>query len=102
MPFRSGASERCDGLGRMQPVLNHGSIHEPVANHPRMRAVWIHKRKLGKAREAAQGKAMQDSTTRRGLSPIYLDEAVAEELPAILPRHGRKKIIFGWYGGKFS
>src|ERR1700728_2787027 len=45
---------------------------------------------------------MQDSTTRRGLSPIYLDEAVAEELPAILPRHGRKKIIFGWYGGKFS
>jgi DNA adenine methylase len=40
--------------------------------------------------------------TTRGLSPIYLDRARADEVPAILPRNGRKLIAFGWYGGKFS
>jgi site-specific DNA-adenine methylase len=40
--------------------------------------------------------------TKRGLSPIYLDNARAEELPSILPRLGRKVIAFGWYGGKYS
>lgn len=37
---------------------------------------------------------------RRGLSPIYLDEGEATDLPLILPR--RRRIVFGWYGGKFS
>jgi DNA adenine methylase len=45
---------------------------------------------------------MHDTRIKRGLSPIYLDEAEADELPAILPRRGGKRIIFGWYGGKFS
>ena len=40
--------------------------------------------------------------TKRGLSPIYLDQAEAEDLPLVLPRSGRWRIAFGWYGGKFS
>jgi DNA adenine methylase len=36
------------------------------------------------------------------LSPIYLDSAVAENQPAVLARSGRRRIAFGWYGGKFS
>jgi DNA adenine methylase len=39
---------------------------------------------------------------KRSLSPIYLDDKEANELPAIRSRRGGKKIVFGWYGGKFS
>ena len=37
------------------------------------------------------------------VSPIFLEADEAEELPLALPRRrGRRKIAFGWYGGKFS
>lgn len=38
------------------------------------------------------------------LSPIYLERREAEATPKTLSRDatGRKKIAFGWYGGKFS
>lgn len=37
------------------------------------------------------------------VSPIYLEAEEAEELPRVLARkRGRRKIAFGWYGGKFS
>lgn len=39
---------------------------------------------------------------RKGLSPIYLDEKEATLLPAVMRRSKRKRIVFGWYGGKFS
>ena len=39
--------------------------------------------------------------TKRNLSPIYLDPTEADRLPAVLARTGRR-IVFGWYGGKFS
>ncbi len=45
---------------------------------------------------------MLTTETKRSLSPIYLDEAAADELPAILPRQRGKRIVFGWYGGKYS
>ncbi len=38
----------------------------------------------------------------RMLSPIYLDANEASLFPVTLPRSGRKRIAFGWYGGKFS
>jgi DNA adenine methylase len=45
----------------------------------------------------------------RYLSPIYLDAADAgldiagaDRLPLTLRRHRRKRIVFGWYGGKFN
>ena len=40
---------------------------------------------------------------RRGLSPIYLDPAASAVEPTTRARRGtRKRIVFGWYGGKFS
>lgn len=38
------------------------------------------------------------------LSPIYLEEHDAKSAPKVISRgkRGKKKIIFGWYGGKFS
>lgn len=41
---------------------------------------------------------------RRGLSPIYLDggAAPAPQLPMVMPRSRRRRIVFGWYGGKFN
>jgi DNA adenine methylase len=46
---------------------------------------------------------MQVTTGKRGLSPIYLDRAVAEQQPEVKARRARgKRIAFGWYGGKFS
>ncbi len=39
---------------------------------------------------------------RADLSPIYLDRAEFEALPAALPRRRRRRIAFGWYGGKFN
>ena len=38
----------------------------------------------------------------RSLSPIYLDAAQADLLPPTLSRSRRKRIVFGWYGGKFN
>ncbi len=38
----------------------------------------------------------------RSLSPIYLDAPEAEQLPTALARSKRKRIVFGWYGGKFN
>ena len=40
--------------------------------------------------------------TKRTLSPIYLDGDRADALPSVLRRSRRKRIAFGWYGGKFS
>jgi len=41
---------------------------------------------------------------KRGVSPIYLDEEEAPEQPNViyLQRQRRRRIVFGWYGGKFS
>ena len=40
---------------------------------------------------------------RRGLSPIYLDSPPARENVIALKRPPRRRrIVFGWYGGKFS
>ncbi len=38
----------------------------------------------------------------RGLSPIYLDDAETGQLSIALPRSRRRRIVFGWYGGKFN
>ncbi len=45
---------------------------------------------------------MKTIESKRGLSPIYLDENKANTLPTVRSRRGSKKIAFGWYGGKFS
>ncbi|HEY1934759.1 MAG TPA: DNA adenine methylase [Acetobacteraceae bacterium] len=39
---------------------------------------------------------------RRNLSPVHLDRPGATDIPAVLPRLRRRKIAFGWYGGKYS
>jgi DNA adenine methylase len=39
---------------------------------------------------------------RRAVSPIYLDVPDDGELPMVLPRPRRRRIVFGWYGGKFN
>ncbi len=38
----------------------------------------------------------------RGLSPIFLDRDDAEHFPIVIERSRRRRIVFGWYGGKFS
>ena len=40
--------------------------------------------------------------SKRGLSPIHLDDSDVTGLPLVLPRRGRRRIVFGWYGGKFN
>jgi DNA adenine methylase len=40
--------------------------------------------------------------SKRSLSPIFVDGAEAGHPPTVaLPRAGRRRIVFGWYGGKF-
>lgn len=41
---------------------------------------------------------------KRGVSPIYLDEDQAPERSNVIyfRSRGRRRIVFGWYGGKFS
>jgi DNA adenine methylase len=45
-----------------------------------------------------------DTTMKRGVSPIYLDaDDMSEGSPPVLYRNrNRRLIVFGWYGGKFS
>lgn len=38
----------------------------------------------------------------RGLSPIYLDDAESGQPQIAMPRPRRRRIVFGWYGGKFN
>ena len=46
---------------------------------------------------------MAVATGKRGLSPIYLDRTEADAQPEIRSRRNpSKRIVFGWYGGKFS
>lgn len=46
---------------------------------------------------------MAVTTGKRGLSPIYLEQSVADLLPETRARRNTgKRIVFGWYGGKFS
>ncbi len=46
---------------------------------------------------------MAVTSGKRGLSPIYLDRKQADEQPAVGRRGGKgRRIVFGWYGGKFS
>jgi len=46
---------------------------------------------------------MPTKTIKRQLSPIYLDRAAANAHPEVKARQStRKRLVFGWYGGKFS
>jgi DNA adenine methylase len=42
--------------------------------------------------------------TARGTSPIYLDreDEGSGKTSVTIRRRGGKRIVFGWYGGKFS
>lgn len=42
------------------------------------------------------------SSVKKAVSPLYLDAEGTEPLPLSLPRRRRKRIVFGWYGGKFN
>ncbi len=46
----------------------------------------------------------ENNSAKRGLSSIYLDKEEMQKNPnaIYLPRNGRRRIVFGWYGGKFS
>lgn len=41
-------------------------------------------------------------SVKRGVSPIYLDEGEHESKVIYLRKRGTRRIVFGWYGGKFS
>jgi DNA adenine methylase len=46
---------------------------------------------------------MGHSTMAGRLSPIFLEADEVQEQPIVLPRKtARRRIVFGWYGGKFS
>lgn len=46
---------------------------------------------------------IEGKSSSRTLSPIYLDESESFENVVVLKRRqGRRRIVFGWYGGKFS
>jgi len=49
-------------------------------------------------------KAKKENQNKRSSSPIYLDEEFAPEQSNIIYLRGRhrRRIVFGWYGGKFS
>lgn len=47
-------------------------------------------------------KVALNRSSKRGLSPIYLDKIEAGRVAMALPRASRRRIAFGWYGGKFS
>jgi DNA adenine methylase len=49
-------------------------------------------------------KAVQAAKRGLGVSPIYLDEDDQPEQSNVIYMRGRRRrrIVFGWYGGKFS
>lgn len=40
--------------------------------------------------------------TARKPSPVYRDSGDAERSPTAIPRARKRRIVFGWYGGKFN
>ena len=62
-------------------------------------------KKNGRAAESVAPKSVgKGFRMNKRLSPIYLDRLQADATPRTISRDasGRKKIVFGWYGGKFS
>ena len=56
---------------------------------------------MGKALKKEEDTEVKKS--KRGASPIYLDEAeVLSPSKLVFMRKRKKRIVFGWYGGKFS
>lgn len=47
-------------------------------------------------------KVISGIKNRRGLSPIFIDDEEHQKLPMVLPLSKRRRIVFGWYGGKFN
>lgn len=49
-------------------------------------------------------KAQKENQSKRGVSPIYLDEDFVPKKSNVVYLRGRhrRRIVFGWYGGKFS
>ena len=45
---------------------------------------------------------VETKNNERALSPIYLDETGSFDNVVVLKRRNRRRIAFGWYGGKFS
>ena len=45
---------------------------------------------------------VETKNDERALSPIYLDETGSFDNVVVLKRRNRRRIAFGWYGGKFS
>ncbi|MCB0206289.1 MAG: DNA adenine methylase [Anaerolineae bacterium] len=52
----------------------------------------------------SRGAQPRSPRSGRGLSPIYLDKPHTPERSSLVytRRQGKKRIVFGWYGGKFS
>jgi DNA adenine methylase len=50
----------------------------------------------------APSNRMATKSAPRGLSAIFLDADEAERQPVARPRDRRRRIVFGWYGGKFN
>lgn len=53
---------------------------------------------------AVKKTTFKEESNKRVLSPIYLDdtEKAFDNVVVMKRRNGRKRIVFGWYGGKFS
>jgi DNA adenine methylase len=60
---------------------------------------------LRRGKQASQGnqtKVVHGKKVRRGLSPIHIGDEEHQKLPMVLPLSKRRRIVFGWYGGKFN
>lgn len=54
------------------------------------------------APSGAAQRVLVEKKTGRGLSQIHLRDEEHQKLPMVLPVSRRRRIVFGWYGGKFN
>lgn len=105
LPSVDGGRESSDNnLPPVNPCYTADMTDRTPANpiHPVVPTLLTRFDSMGRnGQEIAKG-AKPKHGSKRGLSPIYLDKEEAARLAIALPRTSRRRIAFGWYGGKFS
>lgn len=99
---RSDRSE--DSFSNTNPcyTTNMSERSSAILNHPTTPTLATRSDGLGAERNGQEIAKELKRNSKRGLSPIYLDKEEAAHFPIALPRTSRRRIAFGWYGGKFS
>ena len=108
-PGRAAGGARKTGVtqpGRTHPAEEYEAVRRSglfVTQPPALMSLKGIEQRSAPIGNSNMTKAARATKRGRGASPIYLDKDDQHEKPNVVYlRRRRRRIVFGWYGGKFS